>query len=206
MLHPRRTARWRLAGGWLGAALLGMACGDGSDVPEMEPLAGASGTAGLRGVAAAGGSEDVAAAGGSEDVAEPPFGGDSGAGGAGAESNAGAGGQASALPPIEYCDAPTKVLTASCGNGSCHSNPGATIGDFAVGPVEAASFVDVVSVRDASCGRIIDSRDYSKSLLLTKITGGFPAPNCGGRMPIGSFIITEEQTECLASWLQQFQR
>ena len=75
-----------------------------------------------------------------------------------------------------------------------------------MGPAEAASFVDVLSVRDPDCGRIIDSRDYSQSLLLTKITGRYPQPGCGGRMPIGSFIITEEQTECLASWLQQFQR
>jgi len=194
-----RTARWLLASGCLAGAALGMGCGDGSEVPELEPPAGASGSTALP--------VGAAAAGGSDDGAELPVtGGDSGAGGAGVEANAGAGGAASELPPIEYCDAPTKVLTASCGNGSCHSNPGATIGDFAVGPVEAARFVDVVSVRNASCGRIIDSRDYSQSLLLTKITGNFPAPGCGGRMPIGSFIITEEQTECLASWLQQFQR
>jgi len=198
-----RIARWLLGcglvgGGWLAGAALGMGCGDGSEVPEFEPPSGASGATALP--------LGAAAAGGSDPGAEPPEGGDSGAGGAGVEANAGAGGDVTALPPIEYCDAPTKVLTASCGNGSCHSNPGATIGDFAVGPVEAASFVDVVSVRNASCGRIIDSRDYSQSLLLTKITGGFPAPGCGGRMPIGSFVITEEQTDCLASWLQQFQR
>jgi hypothetical protein len=189
------------AAGLLGGALWALGCGDGSELPselpELEP-AGVSGTSGSP--------LGAAAAGGSDNGAEPLEGGDSGAGGASAEAHAGAGGEPSVLPPIEYCDAPTKVLTASCGNGSCHSNAGATIGDFAVGPRQAASFVDVLSVRDPDCGRIIDSRDYSQSLLLTKITGRYPQPGCGGRMPIGSFIITEEQTECLASWLQQFQR
>lgn len=109
------------------------------------------------------------------------------------------------LPPIEYCDAPTKVLVASCGNGSCHSNPNVTIGDFAVDTQRAYNFVDRLAARDPECGRIIDSRDYSKSLLLTKVRGDFEVPKCGERMPIGSFVITTEQIDCLASWLQQFQ-
>lgn len=109
------------------------------------------------------------------------------------------------LPPIEFCDAPTKVLVASCGNGSCHSNNNATIGDFAVDPQRAYNFVDRVSRRHADCGKIIDSSDYSKSLLLTKVTGDFDSPRCGERMPVGSFVITDEQIDCLSSWLQQFQ-
>jgi hypothetical protein len=104
-----------------------------------------------------------------------------------------------------FCDAPTKVLMASCGNGSCHSNAGATIGDFAVSPERAVAFVDKISVRDPSCGRIIDSRNYADSLILTKVTGTYPL-HCGGRMPVGSFTITDDQIGCLASWLQQFQR
>jgi hypothetical protein len=94
---------------------------------------------------------------------------------------------------------------ASCGNGSCHSNENATIGDFAVSPEHAYAFVDRVSRRNPTCGLIIDSEDYSKSLLLTKVRGDFESPKCGERMPIGSFLITEEQIDCLASWLQQFQ-
>ncbi len=104
-----------------------------------------------------------------------------------------------------YCDAPTRVLQASCGNGSCHSNAGATIGDFAVSAAHAVAFVDKVSVRSPSCGRIIDSRNYGDSLILTKVTGTYPL-HCGGRMPVGSFVITDDQIACLASWLQQFQR
>jgi hypothetical protein len=111
----------------------------------------------------------------------------------------------SALYTPSYCDAPTRVLQASCGNGSCHSNAGATIGDFAISPEHAAAFVDKVSVRSPTCGRIIDSRNYGDSLLLTKVTGTYPL-HCGGRMPVGSFIITDDQIACLASWLQQFQR
>jgi hypothetical protein len=106
-----------------------------------------------------------------------------------------------------YCDAPTLVLTASCGNGSCHSNGGVVIGDFAVSAERAAAYVDRVSAKDATCGRIIDSRDYSQSLLLTKVTGDFLSPKCGGAMPVGSFaVLSQAQIDCLASWLQQFQR
>lgn len=113
---------------------------------------------------------------------------------------------ATAFAP-EYCDAPTLVLTASCGNGSCHSNVGAAIGDFAVSAERAVAFVDRASAKDPTCGRIIDSSDYSKSLLLTKVTGDFVSPKCGGAMPVGSFtVLTQAQIDCLASWLQQFQR
>lgn len=109
------------------------------------------------------------------------------------------------LPPIEFCDAPTKVLVASCGNGSCHSNLNATIGDFALDAQRAYDFVDRLSRKDPGCGKIIDSDDYSKSLLLTKVTGDYEFPKCGARMPVGSFVITDEQIDCLSSWLQQFQ-
>jgi hypothetical protein len=56
----------------------------------------------------------------------------------------------------------------------------------------------------ASSSRAVDMP--RKSLMLTKVRGSFPSPDCGGRMPIGSFVITEEQIDCLASWLQQFQQ
>lgn len=117
-----------------------------------------------------------------------------------------AGAEGEPLPPIQVCDAFTQVLAASCGNGSCHSNPGVAIGDFAVSPERAAAFVDEPSARNPECGFIIDSRNYGESLLLTKVTGLLPSDDCGGVMPIGSFVITEAQVECLASWLQQFQR
>ena len=112
--------------------------------------------------------------------------------------------EAESLPTPVFCDAPARVLMVSCGNGSCHSNRDVVIGDFALSPERAAAFVDRVSVRDPSCGRIIDSRSYGDSLLLTKVTGTFPL-HCGGRMPVGSFTITDDQIACLASWLQQFQ-
>lgn len=111
-----------------------------------------------------------------------------------------------ALPPIEYCDAPAKMFVPSCGGGSCHSNVNAAFGDFAADTKRAYNFVDKVSVRHADCGLLIDSSDYSKSLLLTKLTGDFDSPRCGGTMPVGSYVITEEQVDCVASWLQQFQR
>ena len=119
--------------------------------------------------------------------------------------------------PIEFCDAPAKLLTPKCGGGSCHGNQGAVMGDFAIDAQHAVKFVDKVSTRHAECGRIIDSRDYSKSFLLIKMRGDLlgnlseeqaasvDSAHCGGRMPVGSIVITDDQIDCLASWLQQFQ-
>jgi hypothetical protein len=121
------------------------------------------------------------------------------------------------LPPIEFCDAPAKLLTPKCGGGSCHGNQGAVMGDFAIDAQHAVKFVDKVSTRHAECGRIIDSRDYSKSFMLIKTRGDLLSnlseeqaasvddAHCGGRMPVGSIVITEDLIDCLASWLQQFQ-
>lgn len=129
-----------------------------------------------------------------------PAGADAGGVSAPAEPDAGA-------PPAPrmYCDAVELVLKASCGNGSCHSNRGATIGDFAVGAEEAARYVSRASVRNADCGLIIDPRNPADSLILTKVTGTYRDDlNCGAQMPVGSFEITEEQIECLADWVEQF--
>jgi hypothetical protein len=103
-----------------------------------------------------------------------------------------------------FCDAVTQVLLPRCGGGSCHSNPNARIGDFAAGRAEAESFVDVPSVRNASCGFVIDSRDPSQSLLLRKLIGDYPIPTCGGPMPVSGGDLTDEQIECMGSWLEQF--
>lgn len=104
-----------------------------------------------------------------------------------------------------YCDAVALVLTPTCGNGSCHTNRGFVNGDFGAGPEEAAAYVGRDSVRNAACGLIIDPREPSDSLILTKVIGGYPTEvNCGGRMPVGSFEITDEQIECLADWVEQF--
>jgi hypothetical protein len=188
----------------VGSAVL--ACsGDGSDFDtdhsprQPSPLGGSSGAA-TEQVPPTHSDEGGASGGmgpGSIDSGNDPLGGSAG-------SDLGAGGGDVAAPAI-FCDAPRKVLMASCGNGSCHSNSGATIGDFAVDPERAYHFVDKLAARDPECGFIIDSRDYSQSFLLLKVRGDFPVPQCGERMPVGSFKITEEQIDCLASWLQQFQ-
>ena len=106
--------------------------------------------------------------------------------------------------PGPFCDAVTLVLLPRCGGGSCHSNADARIGDFASGRTQAESFVDVPSVRNASCGRIIDSQDPSQSLLLRKLIGEFPIPTCGGPMPVSGGDLTDAQITCMASWLEQF--
>ena len=125
-------------------------------------------------------------------------------------SNGGSGSQTdtSLETPIEFCDAPTKVLTPKCGIGSCHGNQNAVMGDFGIDAEHALKFVDKPATRHPECGRIIDSRDYSQSLLLLKIRGDIKDPVlCGGIMPIPSFPpLSATQIDCVASWLQQFQR
>jgi hypothetical protein len=166
--------------------------------PAPVPLAGAGGAAGESTSMAAVATPSVSAAAG---------GADDGAVLAGSEPSGGASGQGS-LPAATFCDAPAKVFVPSCGNGSCHSIPGADMGDFAVDTKRAYNFVDKVSFRHAECGRIIDSQDYSKSLLLLKIQeGAFDTSECGGIMPVPSFPrLGASQIACVASWLQQFQR
>jgi hypothetical protein len=142
-----------------------------------------------------------------EDAAAASTGGSGGSGAltgrAGAGGSGGSGSVANATPP---CDAVEVVLLPHCGGGSCHSNPSARIGDWAVNRTEAESFVDVPSVRDPACGLIIDSADPAESLLLRKLTGDFPSPKCGGFMPVSGGDLTDQEIACMASWLTQFQR
>lgn len=184
------------------ACALVLACG-GNDEPEGEPTPPRAGAAGAAQELAAGGADQTGTAppsaggqGGTDPSSLPP----------GVE--AGGAGGTRAPPQAVFCDAPTKVFVPSCGSGACHDNSGATIGDFGADAQRAYNFVDKNAVRHADCGRIIDSRDYSQSLLLRKLTqGAFEVPYCGGIMPIPSYPpLTRDQIDCVASWLQQFQR
>jgi hypothetical protein len=184
------------------------ACAGGITTPAFdddELGAGGSGAAGAAGRSTAGtanAGSNAGARGGSGGGAGTMTSGRSGAEGG---ERPDAGGVGTNEPPREYCDAVTDVFQVSCGTGSCHSNRGATIGDFAVGPEEAAAYVSRGSVRDPECGLIIDPRDPKDSLILTKVTGEYPSEgNCGGPMPVGSIEITDEQIDCIADWVEQF--
>lgn len=209
----------------LAIASAGAACGGafGPVDSDASPVGGSSGGAQVSGASGAGGAGASGAAGsavmssvggsaagvaGSADAGGAESGGASGAsaaGAAGVSSVAGAAGRGAALPP-KICDAVTEVFQVACGGGSCHTNPGALIGDWGLSLQEAMTYVDRVSVRDAACGKIIDSSDYSKSFILVKLQGHVP-DGCGGPMPVGSYgDLTQEQIDCVASWLQQFQK
>ena len=178
------------------ASSLALACGDSSP-PEgaVTPPSEAAGGAEQQPSSPATPPPSTGTA-GSGDGATVPAGMDTGGAG-GAESS----------PAAAFCDAPAKIFVPSCGIGACHENPRATMGAFAVDTTSAYSFVDKVSTRHADCGRIIDSRDYSQSLLLLKVRGAIDTPYCGGIMPIPSYPpLSETQIDCVASWLQQFQR
>jgi hypothetical protein len=185
------------------ASLLVAACGDGDlddDTPARPPVASA-GAGGTAADAPRGGSSGAGGSVAGSAGAESGSGGMSGSG----EALGGAGGAGSSVPAPVFCDAPNKVLMVSCGVGSCHANENATIGDYAHSPESILKYVDVPARRHADCGLIIDSSNYADSFILRKVRGEFEVPYCGERMPVGSFTITEEQIDCLASWLQQFQ-
>jgi hypothetical protein len=192
-------------------ASLGIACsGSFGPVEKDRPPLGASGAGAISGAAGTesgvAGNEAMSGSGGApSDAGGAGSGGDTG-GSAGA--GASAAGTAGSEPPVPavICDAITKVFQTSCGGGSCHTNPNAYMGNWGIGLAEARQYVDRPSIRDASCGKIIDSSDYSKSLILVKLEGPIP-PLCGGPMPVGSYgDFSREQIYCVASWLQQFQK
>jgi hypothetical protein len=130
-------------------------------------------------------------------------GGTSGTAGSGSEPGPDAGGGNE--PPRVYCDAVADVFRYKCGP-SCHQNVNFDSGDFAIGPDEARAYIDRVSAKGERCGVYINSSEPQDSLILTKITGDFPTPNCGAQMPVGSFEITDEEIDCISDWLEQFAR
>jgi len=172
------------------------------ETPEPDPVGGRGGDTSTAGRGGAGGSVN-AGAGGSSGAAGEAGSSDTSGGSGSDEPDAGS----VIKPPPDriYCDAVSLVFRPTCGNGSCHTNKGATIGDFGAGPNEAAAYVGRGSVRDADCGLIINPVDPQESLILTKVTGGYPADqNCGGRMPVGSFEVSDEQIDCISDWVEQF--
>jgi hypothetical protein len=186
------------------------ACSGVVETPEFDTVGGRGGAASTAGRGGAGRGGSTAGRGGAAHAgtggssgAEDA--GRSGAGGGSGDDEPDAGSAATPLPDHQYCDAVSTVFYPTCGSGSCHTNRGATIGDFGSGEAEAASYVGRGSVRDADCGLIINPIDPQKSLILTKVTGDYPQnQNCGGRMPVGSFEITDEQIDCISDWVEQF--
>lgn len=104
------------------------------------------------------------------------------------------------------CDAVEKVFRVSCG-GDCHVGVG--IGNFAVGEKEARSYVGILpNINSSSCGQMINPDRPLESLILTKVTGDYPFDegDCRTLMPPPFGGLTNEQIECLESWLWQFRR
>jgi hypothetical protein len=183
--------------------------GGKSPVPNAASAAATASESGLDGAStaladAAGAAESVAAAGSAS--ASAGSGGESV--GAATSVDAGTSLPTSDGPPVppKICDALNQVFKTTCGGGSCHTSQGVAIGDWGFSAASALKYVERPSVRDPKCGFIIDSSDYSKSLMLVKLEGPIP-DGCGGPMPVGSYGgITKDQIDCVASWLQQFQK
>jgi hypothetical protein len=209
MLKPM-SARGNSTSAWVVLAYGALGCSGSFSSAETDPISvGAQG-----GRAGRGGTEGATSPGGAPGAAgRAPVGGAGGApgvggfvsgAGGGTPGAAGRGGGALLAPAPPPCDAVNQVLLPSCGSNACHGNPRATIGDFGLLDADLRPFVDKPSVRNPSCGFVIDSGDPSQSLLLRKLTGDFDALACGAQMPASGPDLTLEQIDCMESWLQQF--
>lgn len=201
---------WQWIGGAVASGYLAIACsGSISSVDTERHGAGSTDeSAGAGGRAT--GAVPVGSAGGRSGAGATVNGGGaktSGAGTGGATMSSGEAG-GSGGPDEPACDAVTQVLTQKCGGGSCHSNERATIGDFAIGRMQAEAMVDRPA-SELGCGLIIDSADSAQSLLLTKVNGTYPS-DCGGPMPAPAGReerqLTDGDIDRLSDWLQQFER
>jgi hypothetical protein len=196
----------------VGLGLVALSCffgcsGEGITTEEPEPLGGGgrAGSVAVGGSASVGGSTGIGGAAGQGGVSSMA-GSASGMAGSDMVSAGGSGGAGGAMPVRPVCDAMRTVLQARCGNNSCHSQDGATIGDFAISMEQIPAYIDKPSVRDPMCGLIIDSENPSESLLLRKLIGAFPAPACGAFMPVTGDALSDTQIDCMESWLQQFKK
>lgn len=189
---------------WVLLGCVASACSGTFTTPEPEPIAGpdargrgGSGTSLARSNGGTGGDSPTSLGSGGNEASD---------GGLSLPAErGGSGGTSAGMEEEVFCDAVSKVFMLRCGGGSCHTNPGATIGDFAVGTAEAESYVNVQSVRNPVCGLIIDPVNPSDSLILRKLIGGFPSPTCGGAMPVTGGDLTDDQIDCVASWVRKFE-
>jgi hypothetical protein len=120
-----------------------------------------------------------------------------GAAGSGSEPVGGGGGSG------DFCNA-YPIIEGSCalGGSGCHG-AGSGQGAFAVGEDGVLEFVDKPSTKGNACDQLfIDSTNPEDSLIYTRLF----AADCGGtlQMPAAGDLLTEEESECVLSWLQQF--
>jgi hypothetical protein len=99
----------------------------------------------------------------------------------------------------DFCDA-FPILQRSCGLPGCHA-AGVSQGEFAASEDDVVDFVDLNSTRGAMCGSFINSSNPEDSIIYSRL---FEA-GCGNlSMPLTGEPLTEEESDCVLSWLQQF--
>lgn len=163
---------------------------------EFGGAAGQTGTAGAAGASGGSGNAGSANAGSANAGSANAGGGAGGAGGGGGPVGGGGGG--------EVCDAFNTILLERCGTAGCHSE-GVGQGAFAASEDVVEDFIDAPSTKGAACDQVfIDSTNPEDSLIYTRLFG----TDCGGllAMPLSGDPLTEEESDCVLSWLQQFAR
>lgn len=124
-------------------------------------------------------------------------------GGAAGDGGEPVGGGGGADLPAPGCDG-FPILEGSCalGGSGCHG-AGSGQGAFAVSEDGVVDFVDKPSTKGSICDQVfIDSTNPEQSLIYTRLFGA----TCGGtlQMPAAGDLLTEEQSDCVLSWLQKF--
>jgi hypothetical protein len=201
----------------LGACLIVAAACAGGDTPprddELEAAiirkfdpdyaSGMAGSASMTGGSGGGGGQGGGVSGGAGGGSSGSGGGSSG-GSAGAAGSSGAAGSGSSgsgsTGPV--CDAVTKVFT-KCSFQPCHGD-GSNNGSFADSEAAARALLDKPT-RNTNCGKFIDSANPEDSAILTKLDDpACGSPQGGAQMPFNADPLSEEDIECVRSWVSQF--
>lgn len=117
-------------------------------------------------------------------------------GGSSGASGAGSSGSGSTGP---VCDAVAKVFS-KCSFQPCHGD-GSTRGEFADSLAAARALVDVETQN--GCGKYIDSANPDASQIYVKVTDN-PGQGCGTQMPFNADPLSQEDQDCIRSWVTQF--
>ena len=122
-------------------------------------------------------------------------------------SSGGAGGGSAAICPGDL-DGATIVMT-SCAAVACHDAADANLSgaglDLTIDPTITSRLVGATSPGDTDAGSLCGGNDTpylnassnpATGLLIDKLTSD---PPCGGRMPLGGALTSQQQT-CLIAW------
>ncbi|HEU5060941.1 MAG TPA: hypothetical protein VFU21_30630 [Kofleriaceae bacterium] len=99
-------------------------------------------------------------------------------------------------------DVETDIFAARCGGSVCHSAEEQRAAGLDLVTPGVAERVANVASASAECGgsMLVVPGDPGASLLYQKLGD---SPPCGSRMPLAQEPLSDEDTECVQSWIQE---